>query len=745
MSDVRNVNISITTSSATFDTDDIVQVDITRGITDGSFGIGFTHSDMLRFTAVSSAKLAKKTRCAATINPGGRFGTYYVEECVRDGSQINVTAFDAMYYQGNAHVKFGGKSSIHLDKLTFPCMMQDVLDYICTLRNMTCSFQCQEFTVPKKPKKPDGTYYTVRELIGFIAASHGCNAKFDNQEHLVFQPFTESSEEITASDAVDFTLDDGEPFEVTGLLFHVDSETDVYIDDVPGSEYDEDDEGVVKCYNPLATVEIANYAWTQIGGLAYYSGSITMRGSGAVNCGDVLTVENLKYPADTEEYMLCVTEISYSISAETGFMMTMTSTAGKDDNGTPPVGSSKTEAYGAVTDPAQESGADVKFSDLWFKTDSNGNIESVSKRTQNDNTTQPEWTPIGTVGGSGGVGENVGDHNERFNGYVNGTDGHIIRSGDYNHAEGFKNTIQSESYSHAEGYQNTAQGGSYNHIEGDYNTVTASNRAHVGGFRNTVTGASCSIVSGYMNTAINSISYDIISGVCNEAHNVDRAIVIGDSNFVAAISSAIVCGQYADTRTITTPDNGDLRFLIGGSQALGNVLYITHKGNVYAKGSYNSTGADYAEYFEWADGNPDNEYRCGMLVALEGEKIVPAHGDDILGVVSAAPSVVGNSASLTWNGKFVKNVYGEIITTPHGEPILNPDYDPEKKYIPREQRPEWAAVGLVGRLIVRDNGTCKPNGYVSARNGIGTASLSPTNIRVLRRIDEKHVEVFIRQ
>ena len=25
----------------------------------------------------------------------------------------------------------------------------------------------------------------------------------------------------------------------------------------------------------------------------------------------------------------------------------------------------------------------------------------------------------------------------------------------------------------------------------------------------------------------------------------------------------------------------------------------------YATGSYNATGADYAEYFQWADGNPD--------------------------------------------------------------------------------------------------------------------------------------------
>lgn len=348
----------------------------------------------------------------------------------------------------------------------------------------------------------------------------------------------------------------------------------------------------------------------------------------------------------------------------------------------------------------------------------------------------------GKGSGTGGVGENVGNHNERFNGYVNGTDGHIIQSGDYNHAEGFKNTIQSESYSHAEGYQNTAQGGNYNHIEGDYNTLTASYRTHVGGTHNTVTGAQCCLVSGYYNTAVGNVSYDIITGTNNEVHNVDRSCVIGYSNYAAGIDSAFVCGQYADTRAITTPDNGDLRFLIGGTQPLGNVLYITHKGNVYAKGSYNTMSADYADLFEWVDGNPENEDRRGYLVSLDGDKIIPAHGDEIYGIISANPSVIGNNP-FEWHGKYKKDVFGCMILDDNGEPIISDDYDPEKVYVPRSQRPEWSPLGLVGRLIIIDNGSCKPNGYVSARNGIGTASLSPTNIRVLKRIDDNHVEVLL--
>lgn len=775
MSNVRNVNISIATSSATFDTDDIVQVDITRGITDGSFGIGFAQSDMIRFTAVSSAKLAKKTRCSVTITPGGRFGNYYVEECVRDGSLINVTAFDAMYYQGNAHVKFGGKSSIHLEKLTFPCMMQDVLDYICTLRNMSCSFQCQPFTVPKKPKKPDGTYFTVRELIGFIAASHGCNAKFDNQEHLVFQPFTESSEGITASDAVDFTLDDGEPFEVTGLLFHVDSETDVYIDDVPGSEYDEDDDGVVKCYNPLATVEIANYAWTQIGGLAYYSGSITMRGSGAINCGDVLTVQNLKYPADTEDYLLCVTDISYSISADTGFMMTLTSTAGKTDNGTPPSGTSKTESYGQATDPAQDTGTNIKLSDLWFRTDSNGKLQSVSKRVQNDNTNAMEWDPVCSVG-SGGVGENVGQHNERFNGYT-AADGCTITSGDYNHAEGYKNTLTNAQKTHIGGSENDITNVDSALISGNKNVMTNSGSTGfvLTGDENEIRGSiQCSFVGGSINKVYSGAINSIIVGASNRIVNsiTNGSIIAGYSNTIVGGACQLIagsgntvsagwCGCVGDENIVdkggcwavgfgadTTNLPNSTRFVIGShgyGAGTGNAMYATSLGDIYIAGNYNTMGADYAEYFEWADGNPENEDRRGMLVALDGDKIVPADGYDIFGAVSANPSVVGNSAVLNWEGKYKRDVFGCTVRNKDGEPILNPDYDPKKKYIPREQRPEWAAVGLVGRLIVIDNGSCKAGEWVVGNNGYAFPSLvGKTNVRCLKRIDDMHVEVFIR-
>lgn len=333
--------------------------------------------------------------------------------------------------------------------------------------------------------------------------------------------------------------------------------------------------------------------------------------------------------------------------------------------------------------------------------------------------------------GSGGVGENVGLHNERFNGYTSGTDANIIQGyGDYNHAEGYKNTIQG-SYD-------------YNHVEGDNNTLTNDNRTHVGGRHNTITAATCSIVNGNYNTSSGGLSYSALFGNNNTVTNLHAGLVVGDTNYVDS-ANALVCGQFADTRLLSL-SGSNLRFLIGGSDNNNNrnVFYITHLGEVYAKGSYNTIGADYAEYFEWADGNPLNEDRTGLLVSLYGEKIELAHGDDFIGAVSVNPSMVGNAQFTHWRGRFETDVFGRVQYDEAGKPIVSDEYDKKMKYIPRADRPEWSPIGLVGRLIIVDDGSCKVGGYVSARHGIGTACFAKTAARVLKRIDDKHIEVLIK-
>jgi len=155
-------------------------------------------------------------------------------------------------------------------------------------------------------------------------------------------------------------------------------------------------------------------------------------------------------------------------------------------------------------------------------------------------------------------------------------------------------------------------------------------------------------------------------------------------------------------------------FAASSSNNTDNEFILRGDGNAYAEASWNGGGADYAEYFEWSDANPDAEDRRGISVVLDEEKIRPAvDGEDPIGVISGNPSVVGDAAWNKWSGKYLRDDYGTYIQEDYevedadGNTViqqrrkLNPDYDPNQEYVNREQRPEWDCVGLMGKLRIR--------------------------------------------
>lgn len=75
---------------------------------------------------------------------------------------------------------------------------------------------------------------------------------------------------------------------------------------------------------------------------------------------------------------------------------------------------------------------------------------------------------------------------------------------------------------------------------------------------------------------------------------------------------------------------------------------------------------------------------------------------------------------------------------------LNPDYDPAQTYVPRSERPEWDAVGMLGKLVAVDDGSCRVNGWAAVgEGGAATNSEERTKYRVMARLDERHVRILI--
>lgn len=207
---------------------------------------------------------------------------------------------------------------------------------------------------------------------------------------------------------------------------------------------------------------------------------------------------------------------------------------------------------------------------------------------------------------------------------------------------------------------------------------------------------------------------------------------------------------------------------------MSNCLRVTKSSGVYSNSTYHSTGADYAEYFQWKDRNSNYEDRVGLFVTLDGEEIsIAKPNDDILGIVSACPSVCGESHQDQWKDMYITDIYGrpilEEITIPdefimlpdpqNPEKIiktliqeahteirqkLNENYDSTQQYIPRSKRPEWSAVGLLGKLVVIDDGMCKVNDWCTAgEGGIAVKSEQKTRFKVMARLDQNHIRVMM--
>ena len=314
--------------------------------------------------------------------------------------------------------------------------------------------------------------------------------------------------------------------------------------------------------------------------------------------------------------------------------------------------------------------------------------------------------------------------------------------------------------SHAEGAQSFAYGYS-SHVEG-YRTTASGYDSHAEGGNTTASG-SCSHAEGSTTTA--SSDYSHAEGRETTASN--YASHAGGKYNVSMTTG----GSYGNTTGTA--------FVIGNGTsktALSNAFSVMFDGTVKAKSTITaSTTADYAEFFEWLDGNPDSEDRVGYFVTMDGDKIRIANPDDdyILGVVSGEPFVLGNGDCDTWNGMFLRDEFRRTIYEPapkieeilddegnptgefeeiKGEfegtrPKLNPEYDHTKTYTSRFDRPEWSPVGMLGVLAVRHDGTAKVNGYVTvADGGIATAcdKNAENSYRVIKANADSVVEIIFR-
>jgi hypothetical protein len=263
------------------------------------------------------------------------------------------------------------------------------------------------------------------------------------------------------------------------------------------------------------------------------------------------------------------------------------------------------------------------------------------------------------------------------------------------------------------------------------------------------------------------LSVDTLTGmssntiIVNDTFSVNGSLFadyVGAPRFVATTASDVSHFSLTNSNTAYTSDAISLRindatgynFMQFYNTATGGSAYADLKmrfqanGDLRIDGTLAQNGADYAEYFEWEDGNPDNEDRVGLSVSLINNKIKVCSDEETpIGVISYTATVIGDSAWNAWNKKYLKDDFGRLIVEnynvikwydedenvvsyieneiPEGIAIpenyeivkkykttLNPEFNEDEKYIPREDRPEWSPVGLFGKIRIKKGQVTAP-------------------------------------
>ncbi len=329
-----------------------------------------------------------------------------------------------------------------------------------------------------------------------------------------------------------------------------------------------------------------------------------------------------------------------------------------------------------------------------------------------------------------------------------------------------------------------------------YCAEAQSNGSYAMGYEAITTGLYSTALGGYYSKA--KASYALASGYYAEANGAYSSVFGVGTTTSSYGENMFVIGHYNDTNwsgsssgtngAAFTVGNGTGNY--GNAETRSNACVISYAGQVMGKAAYSTSGADYAEYFEWIDGNPDAEDRVGYFVTLDGNKIRKAKsGEYLLGIVSGHPAVLGNH-DLNWHGQYltdefnrpIKKVYKDIVEVKETKSFkdieiseeefeklsyderkklldvtvekeveyesfaVNPDYDPNKEYISRADRPEWDAIGMLGVLSVYDDGTCEVNGFCKCDdNGKATAcERGFDTYRVIERVNENIIKIIFK-
>ncbi len=692
-SDAREVKIKVVMGNTVLTNDDIIELDIYRSTGESGFGIGGAASARVRLLCVM--KLPYSGEVTMDVFAGFGFDDKNASDFVQLGhfyghasnpsnktAQVEIIGYDKLgasaFNSRCTFAKVGGA------ELTFPCTVQEMLEYVCKRRNIETDFRCLDYTVsemPVKDKSKDNSdyekYYTYKEIISFIASAHSANAAIDSFGKLVFVSAKETGEIVNKSDCIDFALTSSEKFTVKGVLLHVQNvlstgSTNIFINDDSKTSFDgEISDGVTETSCPFGSIEIAEALWGQLGGLSYNSCEFTRRGRGWTEPGDIVSaVDDLREKVNGEyiSRKIIAQTVELSFSAAGGFIEHIISKAENSEESAERLGSANVinNASGGVGEFTNEDKNSEIFNSYKDVTNESGTV--TAKR----NYINPK-TPYAHVAGE----QNSIDDDKDIKS-ISGAS--AILSGQ-------TNTILSASYSAIiGGFLNTIRNctqaaivvGGNNTIEG-----TASGAFIGGGFRNKVSETGGVVAGGSDNVAKTSYG-GIFSGQYNEASGFLSGVFCGSFNKALGNYSAILNGLHnsidKDAATGCCVVSGDTNIIgkggrssviVGGSE--NKILETSCWASTILGGSKNSiNGSVCSSILSGTEnkitGGTNSVILCGYRNTLNGERCVVSGENNI---VNGNCDIVCGYQNKTDYGPAGRIICGSGATTKtNGPPIM---------------------------------------------------------------------------
>ncbi|MDD3340768.1 MAG: peptidase G2 autoproteolytic cleavage domain-containing protein [Bacilli bacterium] len=402
------------------------------------------------------------------------------------------------------------------------------------------------------------------------------------------------------------------------------------------------------------------------------------------------------------------------------------------------------------------------------------NYEKAINKIKQDQKFISKMTPCQIVGPTGPIGPTGPSGNSNLTNLIDGNNVGAVKG------IAILDTYLMGQSAFATGLQ-TAASGTYSFSEGNL-TVASGQEAHAKGFRTTASGRA-SYAEGSRTVASGSPShaegvFSKASGVASHAENFgaeatgdyshaegDQTIASGDISHAEGLEVSTngfegshIMGKFGESDT-------EYSWFLGNgisNTAKGLAAKILNDGNAYIDGAWNTGGADYGEMFETSSGDT---IAPGYFVTFDYKdkiKICDHKDKYILGVTSVQSGIIGNNQELNWKNKYEidewgQTIYHEVEVPPilgeNGEivipirkqrqPKLNQNWNSTVSYIPRSKRKEWITVGLVGKIKVRDDGSCLEGSYCLP-NHDGVATKADHGYYVVERINSHQITIILK-